>query len=113
MSVVNDGHTLISNVLQMLVMTGLLGWSVFFMLRRIAPNFVRNKQYQLATAFNTRGWKKVALWLEPAIATSGGCGSGCNTCGSCPSNPNKAQEQPVQWKHSTPSATPSKSSGCH
>lgn len=109
MSVVNDGHAIISNLLQVLVMAGLLSWSVFFMLRRIAPDLVRKQQYQLATACNTRGWNKLALWLEPAIATGGGCGSGCNTCGSCPSNPNKETAQPVQWK--TPA--PSKSSGCH
>lgn len=108
MSVVNDGHAIIGNVIQVLVMAGLLGWSLFFMLRRIAPKLVSNQQYQLANAFNTRGWTKIAQWLEPAISTSG-CGSGCNTCGSCPSNPNKNAEQPVQWKN----PTQSKNSGCH
>ncbi len=91
MNMVNDGHTIIGNLIQVLVMAGLLGWSVLFMLKRIAPNLVRNQQYQLANAFNKHGWKKVAQWLEPAINTGGGCGSGCSTCGSCPSNPNKAK----------------------
>lgn len=109
MSVVNDGHAMIGNIIQVLVMAGLLGWSLFFMLKRIAPNLVRNQQAQLANAFNTRGWKKLAQWLEPTISSGGGCGSGCNTCSSCASNPNKAAEQPVQWK----SPTPSKNSGCH
>lgn len=109
MSVVNDGHAMIGNIVQVSVMAGLLGWSLFFMLKRIAPNLVRNQQYQLANAFNTHGWKKLAKWLEPTISSGGGCGSGCNTCGSCASNPNKAAEQPVQWKN----PTPSKGSGCH
>ena len=109
MNVVNDGHALSGNVLQLLIMAGLLSWSLFFMLKRIAPNLMRNQQYQLAAGFNARGWKKLAQWLQPAIVTSGGCGSGCNTCGSCPSNPNKESVQAVQWKN----PTPSKSSGCH
>ncbi|GEM_PF-600717 len=109
MSVVNDGHAIIGNVLQGLIMAGLLGWSVFFMLRRIMPKFVSNQQRQLASAFNAQGWTKLAQWLEPTISTGGGCGSGCNTCGSCASNPNKEDVQTVQWK----SPAPSKSSGCH
>lgn len=109
MNMVNDGNALIGNVLQGLVMTGILGWSVFFMLRRIMPKLVSNQQRQLANTVNARGFTKLAQWLEPTIATSGGCGSGCNTCGSCASNPNKEAGQPVQWKN----PTPSKSSGCH
>jgi hypothetical protein len=113
MSVVNDGHNVIVNGIQGLVMAALLGWSLFFMLRRVAPNLVRNQQTQLANALNMHGWKKLAQWLEPTLSSGGGCGSGCNTCGSCPSNPNKDAEptvpQPVQWKTSAPS----KSSGCH
>jgi hypothetical protein len=113
MSAVNNGHMLIGNAIQGLIMTGLLGWSLFFMLRRVAPNLVRNQQYQLADTLRKFGWQKLARWLVPAVSTGGGCGSGCNTCGSCASNPNKAAEpsvqQPVQWK--TPA--PSKSTGCH
>jgi hypothetical protein len=113
MNVVNDGHTLIGNVTQGLIIAGLLGWSLFFMLRRVAPNLVRNQQYQLANTLSRHGWPKLARWLEPTLSVGGGCGSGCNTCGSCASNPNQTPEpsvqQPVQWK--TP--TPSKSSGCH
>lgn len=109
MNVINNGHAMLGDILQVLIMAGLLGWSLFFMLRRIAPNFVRNRQYQLAASFNSHGWTKLAQWLAPAISSGGGCGSGCNTCGSCPSNPNKAAEQPVQWKRTTPP----KSSGCH
>lgn len=118
-SVGNDGHAMIGNVVQGLIMVGILGWSVFFMLRRIMPKLVANQQRQLANAFNTHGWTKIALWLEPTISTGGGCGSGCNTCGSCALNPNKespnesvvkdVMQQPVQWK----SPTSSKSSGCH
>lgn len=109
MNTVNDGHAMIGYLLQGLIMAALLGWSVFFMLRRIAPKFIANQQRQLANAFNVQGWPRLAQWLEPAISTGGGCGSGCNTCGSCAANPNKETAQPVQWKN----PTPSKSSGCH
>lgn len=109
MSMINDGHAMISNLVQGLIMAGLLGWSMFFMLRRVMPKLVSNQQRQLANVVNARGWTKLAQWLEPTIKTSGGCGSGCNTCGSCPSNPNKEVIQTVQWKN----PTPSKSSGCH
>lgn len=109
MNIVNDGNALIGNVLQGLAMAGILGWSVFFMLRRSMPKLVSNQQRQLANVCNAQGWTKLAQWLEPTIATSGGCGSGCNTCGSCASNPNKEVEQAVQWKN----LTPSKNSECH
>ena len=109
MSMIHDGHAMIGNIIQALVMTGLLGWSVFFMLRRIMPKGIASQQRLLANTCSTHGWTKLAKWLEPTINTSGGCGSGCNTCSSCPSNPNKDAEQPVQWKK----PAPSKSSGCH
>ncbi|MBC7752286.1 MAG: hypothetical protein H7Z73_11350 [Candidatus Saccharibacteria bacterium] len=109
MSVVNDSHAIIGNIVQGLVIAGLLGWSIFFMLRRMMPKWISNQQRQLAHTLNSKGWNKLAKWLEPSISTGGGCGSGCNSCGSCPSNPNKPAEQPVQWK----SPQPSKSSGCH
>jgi hypothetical protein len=112
MSVVNDGHAMIGNVIQVLIMAGLLGWSLFFILKRLAPNLVRTQQTHLANSFYSHGWQKIAQWLEPAVSSGGGCGSGCNTCGTCPSNPNKAAEEitePVKWKN----PTPPKSSGCH
>ena len=120
MNVVNDSHAMIANIMQVLVMASILSWSVFFMLRRVAPTVIRNQQYRLAHVLSTRGWVKLGHWLEPVINTGGGCGSGCNTCGSCPSNPHSNPKsnqetnakdiiQPVQWKN----PAPSKSSGFH
>ncbi len=97
-----------SELLQFAILTALLGWSVFFMLRRTFPAQIAKLQQWLANRAQALGWPKLAAWLSPAISSSAsGCGSGCSNCSTCGANP-AATEQPVQWK--TP---PSKSSGCH
>jgi hypothetical protein len=108
MNIVNDGHIMISNILQITIMAGLLGWSLFFMLKRVAPSLVQNRQHQFANLLHAKGWQKLAEWFKPPISSNNGCGSGCNTCGSCASNPNQTAEQAVNWKHQAPS----KNSGC-
>ncbi len=99
--------TALSELLQFAVIATLLGWSVFFMLRRSFPAAIQRLQGALANRAHAQGWLKLAAWLTPVISTAGGCGSGCSSCSSCASNP-AAAEQPVQWK-----TAPSKSSGCH
>lgn len=100
---------MIGALIQTVIIAGLLGWSVLFMLKRFAPNLVRNRQNQFANLLSAKGWKTLAKWLEPTISSSGGCSSGCDTCGSCASNPHKTAEQPLHWKHSTPR----NDSSCH
>ena len=34
---------------------------------------------------------------KPDTAKSSGCGSGCDTCGSCDNNPDVKKEQPVKF----------------
>jgi len=41
-------------------------------------------------------WRVARLFMPSRTAANAGCGSGCNTCGSCASNPQL--EQPVQWR---------------
>jgi hypothetical protein len=42
-------------------------------------------------------------FVQPTLTSGGGCGSGCNTCGSCESNPDKsAEENPSRAMESKP-----------
>jgi hypothetical protein len=97
----------VSDILQFAVIAVVLGWSVFFMLRRTLPQQIAALQQRLATVATAHGRPRLAQWLAPVTSTATGCGSGCSNCNSCGSNP-ATTEQPVQWK-----TAPSKSSGCH
>ncbi len=101
-------NSIMSELVQTGIIAALLGWSVFFMLRRMLPNVVHRQQQRLAQMAQMHGYPKLSKWLAPVLNSGGGCGSGCSNCSSCASNPATSQEQAVQWK--TP---PSKSSGCH
>lgn len=56
-------------LVQWLIVSGLLAWSL---------------------------WRILRVFMPAATGQAGGCGSGCNTCGSCSANPKP--EQPVQWR---------------
>ncbi len=101
-------NPIMSEFLQAGIIAALLGWSLFFMLRRILPNVVNRLQQHLAQTALSHGYTKLSKWLAHSLKSAGGCGSGCSNCSSCGSNPATTQEQPVQWK-----APSSKSSGCH
>jgi hypothetical protein len=101
-------NSIMSELVQTSIIAILLGWSVFFMLRRMLPNVINRQQQRLAQMAQTHGYIKLSKWLEPQLKSGGGCGSGCSNCSSCASNPTAAQEQIVQWKKPS-----SKSSGCH
>ncbi len=107
-----------SELVQTLILSGILLWSVIFVVRKYAPAWMNRQQTALAQYSKRQGLHRLAHWLEPALIPASGCGSGCNTCGSCPMNPAAAsgtettQTKPVQWK--TPSSSPpASSSGCH
>ena len=60
-------------------------------LRGLAPALAWRMQAWVAYGFERPGraaWmRRIGVWLRPAIATGGGCGtgpgSGCASCGSC------------------------------
>jgi len=96
-----------SELVQALILGGFLLWSVVFVLRKYASVWMYRQQAALASYAQSHGFSRLSRWLQPAQIAATGCGSGCNTCGSCAMNPAAAETKPVQWK------TPSSSAGCH
>jgi len=89
----------VSALLQLVVVAGLLGWSLCFMLRRWLPAPARALQQRLAELCVAHGWAGLGQWLRPAAAVSTGCGSGCNNCSTgCAASAVAPAEQAVQWR---------------
>lgn len=85
------------NVLAQYVLVGvLLCWSLWRFLCSLMPTLMRNAQNRLAQAVAKAGWPSLASKLQSGVAGAG-CGSGCNTCGSC-ANTVADKEAPVQWR---------------
>lgn len=65
--------------------------SALHVLRRLLPKWTRARQTALAAWLNRPHrpsvMRAVGNWLQPGESTGGGCGSGCNTCSTCESNP--------------------------
>ncbi|MEK6788949.1 MAG: DUF6587 family protein [Pseudomonadota bacterium] len=91
----------LSMLIQYGLVGALLGWSLWRFLRTLMPSLMRNLQNRLAQVVAKAGWLRLGSWLQSGEAGAG-CGSGCNTCGTCASpasaTPAKA-EAPVQWRH--------------
>ena len=71
----------LSALIQYVLVGALLGWSLWRFLRTLMPTLMRS-------------------WLQSGEAGAG-CGSGCNTCGTCatPASATPADtEAPVQWR---------------
>ena len=70
-------------------------WRAF---KRYAPKTAWRLQAALSYSLERKGrpaWSaRIGRWLRPVeIASGQGCGSGCNTCGGCATNP--ASEAPA------------------
>lgn len=91
----------ISALIQNVLVGALLSWSLWRFLRTLMPTLMRNLQNRLAQAVAKTGWLKLGSWLQSGEAGAG-CGSGCNTCGTCatPTSATPAEtEAPVQWRN--------------
>ncbi len=90
----------LSALIQYVLVGALLGWSLWRFLRTLMPTLMRNLQNRLAQAVARAGWLRLGSWLQSGEAGAG-CGSGCNTCGTCatPASATPADtEAPVQWR---------------
>lgn len=89
------------NALTQYVLVGaLLSWSLWRFLRTLMPTLMRNLQNRLAQVVAKAGWLRLGSWLQSGEAGAG-CGSGCNTCGTCATPASDAPadtEAPVQWR---------------
>lgn len=94
------------DVLQALVIAIILAMSVLHVTRKLAPNWTYGRQTALAEILSLPSRsnlsRRLGKFILPTTTSGGGCGSGCNTCGSCESNPEKdagkkAETQPLKF----------------
>jgi hypothetical protein len=102
---------LIQNLVQYLIIAGLLLWSCYVVLRRFMPKTSFKWQQALAEWLATKGFVRFSGWLMPKAAQSG-CSAGCSDCSvdsskadssktACATETTKTndtKEQPVQWR---------------
>lgn len=83
--------------MQYLLVGLVLAWSLLRVARQLFPTPVRNAQNRLAQNVAKHGWTRLGSWLQSG-ESGAGCGSGCNTCGTCASTPAVEPERPVQLR---------------
>lgn len=102
---------LIQNLVQYLIIAGLLLWSCYVVLRRFMPKTSFKWQQALAEWLANKRFVRLSGWLMPKAAQSG-CSAGCSDCSvdsskadssktACATEttkPNDTKEQPVQWR---------------
>jgi len=77
--------------------------SALYMLRKLLPQWVRNRQLSLASALShparPQALRSLGDFIKPGMSTGGGCGSGCSSCSSCASNPEaEAEAKPLEFQ---------------
>jgi len=86
------GYTLY-DVLQTLIIAIILTMSVLHVTRKLAPKWAYGRQAALAGLLSRSSRpaliRRLGQFMQPALTAGGGCGSGCNTCASCESNPDR------------------------
>lgn len=86
--------------LQYLLVGLLLAWSLLRMLRQLFPGTVRDVRNRLAQTATRRGWSRLGGRLQSG-QSGAGCGSGCDSCGSCSTTsatPTEDAQQPVRLR---------------
>jgi len=80
-------------VVQAVVLTLVLLASLLAAFRKLLPQTAKRAQARLSSALDRPGraaaMRHLGRWLQPALAKSGGCGSGdgCSSCGGCAPSP--------------------------
>lgn len=81
------------DVLQTVIIAIILAMSVLHVSRKLAPNWMYRHQAAWAETMSRPSrsilLRRLGKFIQPSATSGGGCGSGCNTCASCDSNPNK------------------------
>lgn len=75
-------------LVQAMLISGVVGWSLVFSARRLLPAASRRVQAKLASAFDRPtlpAWLRAASRkLQPPMRAARDCSDGCSTCGGCP-----------------------------
>lgn len=83
------------DVLQTTIIAIILAMSILHVSRKLAPNWMYKHQAALADNLSLPSrsivLRRLGKFIQPSATSGDGCGSGCNTCASCDSNPNKNQ----------------------
>lgn len=96
-------------IVQGLILTVVVGFSAWQAWRKLMPRSSKRLLGRLSAALGqpARGAlaHRLARWLQPSEAKSGGCGSGdgCNACGGCapphsPSPASPSEPMPLEFK---------------
>lgn len=79
------------DIVQATIIGAIVLLSALHVLRRLLPKWTRARQTALAAWLNRpqrpSPMRAFGNWLQPGESSGGGCGSGCNTCSTCESNP--------------------------
>ena len=85
--------------LQELVVALCVVAAAMYALRKLLPRLSAGLLRAVARVFDRLGQPSLAARLRPARVAASGCGSGCNTCGSCDSpKPAAPAEQPIRFQ---------------
>lgn len=85
-------------LVQYLLVSLLLAWSLLRVLRQLFPTQVRNGQNRLAQSVAKQGWLRLGAWLQSG-QSGAGCGSGCTACGTCATTPTEVDAaRPLQLR---------------
>ena len=82
-----------TSILQTLLVTLIVSVSAFLAARHVAPGPFRLLQTSIARALSrpqrSAIFRRAGIWLQPAEAKKGSCGSGlgCGSCGGCGTSP--------------------------
>jgi hypothetical protein len=88
--------------LQSLILTLIVAWSVWSLLRRYFPKPVQRFKEKLALRAEHHGWFKVATSLRKVTVTGSDCSSGCSSCHGCDTpTESVAEEKPVTIRSSS------------
>lgn len=82
-------------MIEVFIITVLVLWSCFIVLKKILPKTTNNILLRCAQACRKKGWHTCAKWLTPKM--SAGCGGSCGC--STDDDASKSQEiSTVKWK---------------
>ncbi|MCJ8145634.1 hypothetical protein MKI79_01685 [Acinetobacter sp. A3.8] len=87
-------------MIEMLIITLLVLWSVLVVFKKVFPNTAKKTFSALSNFSQNRGWSTLAKWLAPKAPVGCGGGCGCDTEND-PSDGKSAQKieiQTVKWK---------------